>query len=273
MPVIKFNNNLIEFDRIVAYGCSFTAGGELADRYLLPNKTLEEVELLKKELGQDSFNLIPEVKKNGAASWSAAHGKTLAWPAKLSKLFGVPCENRAIGGTSIQSVVYLIEEDLAIGNIRSSDLTIVGITGPNRWMYFDNNGEMHGLMTGYDPKDWPSKRFYNDYITHIANDYNYIYGWFNSIKYIDMLSDRLNGKILQQPCLSKYSEHTRNDRLEHHSLGNIIKHMTSFNSIIDHNNTLWDMMEDRKDTHTWNHPKEIYHQKFAEHLFKILKNE
>lgn len=272
MSEIKFKNKLISFDRIVAYGCSFTGGGELADRYLLPNKSADEVELLKRELGQDKFNKIPEVAENGGAHWSNVHGKTLAWPAKLSNLFGVPCENMAIGGSSIQSAVYLIEEDLANGNIKQDDLILVGITGPDRWMYFTNNGEMRRPGSQYVPMEWPSKGFYNEYITHIANDYNCVYGWYNSIKYIDMLSDRLNGRILQQPCLAKYSDKNYNS-LENHGLINIIKNMSSFKSIIDYDNTLWDMMEDKSDTHAWYHPKEIYHQRFADHLFEILKYE
>lgn len=40
--------NIQSFNRIIFYGCSFTAGAELADQELLPNNTKEEIDNLKR---------------------------------------------------------------------------------------------------------------------------------------------------------------------------------------------------------------------------------
>ena len=59
MSEIKFKNKLISFDRIVAYGCSFTAGGELADHLLMPGKTVDEVDKISKtEHGKELVGIL-----------------------------------------------------------------------------------------------------------------------------------------------------------------------------------------------------------------------
>jgi len=272
MSEIKFKNKLILFDRIVAYGCSFTAGGELADHLLMPGKTVDEVDKIKKKLGQEQFNYIPEVINNGSGRWSNHHGKTLSWASKLANKFNVPILNNSVGGSSMQSVIYLIEQDMTNNVINlESDLILVGITGPDRWMYFDNSGTWRRPGSQYISTDWPSKKFYKEFTLHMANDYNFFYNWYTSIKYIDMLSSHLGGRILQQPCLTRYKDHEYD--ISKLTIKSIIEKINIFDSIIDHDHSLWDMMEDKSDTHAWHHPKEIYHQRFADHLFEILKYE
>ena len=53
MAKIKIDNKIIEFDRIVAFGCSHTAGSELADHIML-NKSLEETNELKNKLSSQT---------------------------------------------------------------------------------------------------------------------------------------------------------------------------------------------------------------------------
>jgi len=91
------------FNKIIAYGCSFTAGQELGDAEIL-GKTHDEVDRLKAEygLGDKAYRKV----YGGLAREAEAHGKTLAWPSQLAKKVNIPCSNRAVNGSNISNVMF-----------------------------------------------------------------------------------------------------------------------------------------------------------------------
>lgn len=267
MHQIKFKDNDISFDRIVAYGCSFTAGGELGDRYLLPDLDVETINHYKKDMGIVKFNEISEVIKNGGSLYAEQKGRELAWPKKIADFFGVECINRAQGGGSQQLSIYLLEEDLSTGFIRDTDLILVGLTNKLRWFYLDNQGRYKKpLLSGHNIYEWPSPLFFEEFVKHVSNNDNMTYAFFHTLKYLDLLSYQYGHKILMQPCINP------TDLNYHGKISENIRPIVDFLSkdlyhVIDPYMTL---ELTPKTTLPWGHPDESCHQKFADKIIMRL---
>lgn len=271
MKEIIRNGRCIKFNRIVAYGCSLTEGSELADYLLLPEKTFDEINVLKKKFGADKFyekfgsnNTMQEVRQ--------VQG-TLTWVRWLADKFSVPYVNKGICGNSVQGMIFDIEKDLASNFLTETDLIIVGLTCYDRWLYFDDTGNHISPVFGYNDR-WPSDHVHKVILTNIGNEYFLLYNWFQSIKYLDLLSEKLNGRLLQQ-----YMHYTINDYLRFidaeisDDFLTIIKQVESFNSIIDHNACLGKLVQWGVNTHAYNHPPVESHKVLATELFNTLADD
>jgi hypothetical protein len=274
MPSITVNEKTIFFNRLICYGCSFTGGGELGDHFLLPNNSLDEVNQIKKNLGQEKFNQQPEVVKNGGPIYSDHKGKTLAWPAVLAEYFDVDYKNRAIGGSSLEHAIYHLETDMSrpdfdFGIDIDNDLIIVGITHPNRWFWINDNGDpMKPLVSGSE--SWPSKKFYKEFITHCFNSNDVLYNHFIKLKYLDLLSKSLGNRILMQPCMEAVSKFNLEQDVSESHLRRFLKDtLTSLNTIIDPTVSMHDFFEPR-DGLPWGHPPKYAHDAFAKMLYNRL---
>ena len=224
--------SLVNITRIVFYGCSFTVGSELSDCELMPLLSKEEIDKLKiKE--QYSFyerfdrNIITQM--DNKKSWAR-------WLADELKL---PWINRAKGGASMGEIVFLIEQDLALGKILETDMIVVGITSPERICTFQNYGTRSYIMNDLDTS-W-DKKFRNEFILNIADDNYIVYNWYKDIKYLDLLSARLGGRLCQQwiwSSLSELFQFNKNGKYYYNIqdyLKDIIHENVIFNSIIDDN--------------------------------------
>lgn len=159
MATIKYNNSLRSIDRIVAYGCSYTFGSELADDDFIENADQE-----KKTLGLTEFN-----KKYGHIIMSPdviAKQQERVWPSLLANKLNVDVLNRAVGGTSLEHSVITFRDDLFNKRIKKTDLVLLGITTLNRWLHIhptkyniinfvssviDENDPLHrAMVTVYD---------------------------------------------------------------------------------------------------------------------------
>jgi hypothetical protein len=111
-------------NRIVAYGCSYTAGSELADHLVDVNH-----DQIKINLGWSGW--IDHCERQGhhmsSSEW-LGRSMRLAWPAKLGKLKGWSVLNRAFPGSSLAWSVYQLELDLLKGLVSHADCVIVGVT-------------------------------------------------------------------------------------------------------------------------------------------------
>jgi hypothetical protein len=177
-----------KYKRLIAYGCSFTAGDELADAIVL-GMDEEEVDTLKragatrKDLYGDLRNKIEE------------HGKTLTWVRFVADHFGVPYSNRAVGGGSIQQMVYRIERDYANGLIDEDDLVIVGVTSMFRWFQFDYTGHQMSWVFSFKSSGIPGLN--RQLEQHYINDYNILWTYFVNLNYLQKLAtERKNIKIV-----------------------------------------------------------------------------
>lgn len=268
--------NLNQINRLVAYGCSYTAGAELADADYIPGLTLDQINLEKTLLGNSEFY------KKYFGNWrTAEHGIAIreneisrAWPAKLIKELDLSWSylNRARSGSSMQEIVATLEYDLYNGIIKDTDLVIIGITSDARVLKFDDNGYAQSLVCSDLDDRWRSRLMRDLFIQEFANDYWLLYNWYQSINYIDMLSKKFNGRILQQYLHSNYSQHVNNKILKSEFL-NITNNLKNCNSIVDFDLSFYTTTEvwNNTNTHGFHHPYESVHSSFAKQLSIKIK--
>jgi hypothetical protein len=282
LKFIKRNQRDIAFNRIVAYGCSHTAGSELAD-HLFWHEPITAVELDKIKRGYND-NRTDFYNKNPRLCSLEAIGvqSQLSWAAQVAKRLDVDFLNKGLSGGSMQSIVYLIERDFADGVISENDLILVGATSMDRWMYFSEEerfGWPHAAtpIIGY-PGLWPTEKFHNDFVEHVADDYFTLYNYFNTLKYLDLLSSNFNGRILVQPLHQTVNDYIRfvsSKSLNKRFIG-MIESINKFSSIIDHNVCFGNLVDwqNESQVHGFNHPHIKYHEQLADIIVgRLLNNE
>jgi len=268
--------NLNQINRLVAYGCSYTAGAELADADYIPGLTLEQINSEKTLLGNFEFykkyfsiERSPELNNN-----IRQNEISRAWPAKLIKELNMPWEylNRARSGSSMQEIVVTLEHDLYNGIIGDNDLIIIGITSDLRVLKFNDYGDPQSLVcTDLDGR-WTSLVMRELFIREFVNEYWAMYSWYQSINYIDMLSQKFNGRILQQYLHSTYSQNVNHKNLKTEFL-KITNNLENCKSIIDSNlsfyttTTKWNSTN----THGFHHPYESVHDSLAKQIAIKIK--
>jgi hypothetical protein len=279
---IKRNQQTIAFNRIVAYGCSHTAGSELAD-HLFWHEPITAVELDKikrsyNDKRTDFYNKNPRLGSQEAME-AQSH---LSWAAQVAKRLDVKFLNKGLSGGSMQSIVYLIERDFADGVISDNDLILVGATSMDRWMYFskeERGGWPHAAIPiiGY-PGLWPTEKFHNDFVEHVADDYFTLYNYFNTLKYLDLLSSRFNGRILVQPLHQTVNDYIGfvSDKHLNKRFISMIESINKFTSIIDHDVCFGNLVNwgNQSQVHGFNHPHIRYHEQLADIVVdRLLNNE
>lgn len=134
----QHTNNIIEpkrYKRIVAYGCSYTAGDEIADHLIL-NTTFKECNVLKKQYKEQwlfyhAYNLYEESAKKLMGN--------LSWAGQLANLCNLPFENRSQPGSSLDHIYVKIYSDYINNFIDRNDLILVGITSPGRISFWNKH--------------------------------------------------------------------------------------------------------------------------------------
>jgi hypothetical protein len=182
----------------------------------------------------------------------------------------------------MQSIVYLIERDFADGVISDNDLILVGATSMDRWMYFskeERGGWPHAAIPiiGY-PGLWPTEKFHNDFVEHVADDYFTLYNYFNTLKYLDLLSSRFNGRILVQPLHQTVNDYIGfvSDKHLNKRFISMIESINKFTSIIDHDVCFGNLVNwgNQSQVHGFNHPHIRYHEQLADIVVdRLLNNE
>ena len=244
---------MINFNRIVAYGCSITSGFELADDIVYPDIKISMREHKKLKDGIETYF-------HARTSNAIKEENNRSWMGQLATYLDVECINKAIPGGSCQSSIYLLERDLASRFIKDTDLIIIGQWDYYRWFWINNNNEPQTPTIGGSDLRWPSKNFHNEFLLHLSNKNNLLFNWFTGIKYIDMLSDRLNGRLLQQLC------HSLKDDIYYSKIkqfDSFIDCEFSFDNIVDWN--------DSTKLHCFGHPTVDLHQQFANHIYATIK--
>lgn len=243
------------FNRIIAYGCSITSGFELADDLMYPELGSFSREKYKNKHGIEKYfnNRTIEIIQE-------EHNRS--WVGQLAKNLNVELVNRAVPGGCCQSSIYFLEVDLGRNFIKDTDLIIVGQTDYRRWFWLNNFGEPQTPTINGSNSRWPSPAFHQDFITHLSSDDHLLYNWYIGIKYLDMLSNRLGGRLLQQYCYD-----TAKDTFYHEALtqmDSFIDPNFSFNNIVD-----WD---DSSKLHCFGHPTFELHKQFADYITEKVKD-
>ncbi len=265
---------LNQINRLVAYGCSYTSGEELADADYIPELTLDQMNSEKILLGNDKFYKKYLGDRDKIEVAIRQNETSRAWPAKLIKDLNVSWTylNRARGGASMQEIVVTLEHDLYNGIIRDNDLIIVGITSDSRVLKFSDNGDPQSLVCSDLDGRWRSTVMRELFIQEFVNEYWATYSWYQSIAYIDMLSKQFNGRILQQYLHSTYSQNVNNRKLKTEFL-KITNNLENCSSIIDSNLSFYttDNHWDSTNTHGFHHPYESVHDSLAKQLAIKIK--
>lgn len=130
--MVKININ--SFDRIITYGCSFTAGDELFDHEIL-NMSFDECFKLKQSIPKVEFT------KQYPNVWSEnfKKAKNYTWSAQIAKLLNKPFVNNSFPGSSIHRIYNDIITDKVNGLITDRDLVLVGLTTYDRVFNIDGS--------------------------------------------------------------------------------------------------------------------------------------
>lgn len=263
-------NTLTNIKRIIFYGCSYTAGSELSDIELFPNYTKEEIDKLKLKERYSVYNRVDGKIRNNLDNQKS-------WTRWFSDEIGIPWANRAIAGASMGEIIFNIEQDLINGSIENTDVIIVGITGPGRLCRFDENGAQSLIINNLDNR-WNNASFREDFIKEIATDEYILYNWIKDIRYLDMLSSKMQDRIFLQWVWASASEifkfHT--DGVPFYNLydymSKLINGSINIDSIIDNDfsfSTLnaWDLGNHE----VFYHPKLELHQVFGKSVAQAFK--
>lgn len=174
-----------KFDRVLAYGCSWTAGDEILDHEII-GMSFSECNRLKSLHSTNDFNEKYNINKLSDINRNAS------WAARLAKLMGKPFENRAVGGSCMDHIYYNIYIDMLKNNIGPRDLVLVGLTSPNRFLQFAHYRPQSTLL-GYPPhwKDEATLKLF----TTICDDNYIVFSYFKTVASLDALKDRINIRI------------------------------------------------------------------------------
>lgn len=268
-----------KYKRIISYGCSFTAGSELMDHTVIGMDEQELFAYVKKHNITGSHQLFQKlgISEQTMKDIFAANAAA-SWPNFISRHFNVPLANRAVPGTSLSHATYKLLNDLHYSAIEEDDLVLVGITSPNRWFQFLENGNEGWGVFGIG---W-NMRFNVEYQKkleeHWFNEYNLIYSHFKELTFLSDLSDRLQGRI--KLCYAfgspEYLKHFLKKELEHPKFAEFFEFsagMCPTHNFIDDTQSISDLAGWRDDSkhHVFGHPRVQFHEQFANTLIEKME--
>jgi hypothetical protein len=117
-----------QFKRLVAYGCSLTAGTELGD-HIAMDISIDECNELKRKVPLKQWRRFEKQYKLEQA------GYYRSWAGHLSNHLALELDNRGVGSASIDQCLLRMKNSLH----NSEDLVIVGLTYIQRALIFNHS--------------------------------------------------------------------------------------------------------------------------------------
>lgn len=253
--------------RVVAYGCSFTAGQELGDSIIL-NRPEKEIDAYKRKHG---IHCITDIYGDeGTRTKCTILSSQLSWPNYIAEQLGVPCSNRAKLGTSVNEFILNIERDNATGKIEDNDLILVGLTCPTRFSWIDDRGSMLTRFIG-DDRFTHSNKLNDALLDTWATDCNLMWEYTKHIMHLERLSNSLGGRLKMVMCVQSLSNIRKGLRgyknkmpwLDAVKFNNILSPDVSLSTFVDPSNP-------EKHTHGWGHPMIHIHNQFGKYIYEQL---
>ena len=186
------------FNRIIAYGCSYTAGDEIMDHVVM-GITFEECNQRKTDyLNNKTASLAHtgNFKKDFNIQWNDPLHRNSSWAAQLAKLLNVPFENRAMNGSGLDEHYLRIYMDYDHGRILDSDLVLVGLTSMNRMIDFRSKEKITTLISKNIPDDVGSKLYLDMY-----NDDYVVFQYFKTLELFNGLATKI--QLMMQPMTTE----------------------------------------------------------------------
>lgn len=249
-----------KYKRLVVYGCSFTAGDELADALVL-GMTEDEVDLLKRS-GISRQELYGNLHNE-----CIRVGKTLTWARWLADHYNVPYSNRARGGGSLQQMVYRIERDYHNGLTHEDDLVIVGLTSMFRWFQFSRKGDE--LSWVFNTEMSGLQELNEKLLEYYVTPQNIIWTYHLYLNYMQMLADKRKN-IFAINAISPFSAESsftaKNEGVELSPEFNKTIDGFQYPFILNPNygmGQIYAHLPKEEATHGYGHPKVKYHKEFA----------
>lgn len=299
----------MKIERVVAYGCSFTAGEESGDHevygideeeldakkragYSLQKPSDEYIEFKKKFL-KEKYN--GKVTDLNAALLSA--GKKNSYVRFIADSLEVPYSNRAVPGGSLSQMIFRLERDIYDNEVKEGDLVILGLTSSARFFrLMDIVDNRHVLYKEYSgvigSTGLLSQEDINFLLKWDANRINIIWDYYVSLHHLLMLSEKYNDKfkmiLIPVLCSIGLEVKIALDNLEPdiNKINPSVKILFDMcSSLIEHPNYLQNcftmpffqntILKDKGNNnlmHGRRHPKKELHEKYAEYLYtKYIK--
>ena len=270
------------YNRIISYGCSFTAGDELGDSAIIgweETKLVEYIKTHKITSRTDFFNKDMKYPRS-LVNRIEEYNKTLSWPNFIARRYNVPLLNRSVGGASNELMLYYYMLDRQNGLIQPSDLVLFGLTSPARWFQFTNLGhEFYGVVThpwvGIEPE------YKDQLLKNWFNSYNIIHTYSKTVTFLSHESDLNNGQIKMcyaYMCPDKLRRHLLPELETDHAkdfYDNLMK-MYPRHNFLNEDTCISTLAEthytDGEQTHhAFGHPVIKYQQQFANILIEKME--
>jgi len=202
MKRIKIKSETFTVDRIVSFGCSFSAGTELLDHKLGPFATSK---LSYRTNGKKLHQWYTDIHNDGKYreimnTNKLYHEPSLAWPSKLAEKLEICCKNFAQPGNSNDKLVYQIQKLFNENFFRPTDLIIVGITSIHRGILFNpksftSDPESFLIAEADSYKKYVNPKFLLDWMS----DERLVWQHIQNLSCLQNLKNLLNGRLL---CLN-----------------------------------------------------------------------
>ena len=194
MVKLTIKENTFNIKRIVAFGCSWSAGTEILDHQLnsyfvdLKNKLDYARWWEKLQADPDQSKLHQELRKQEP---------NYAWPAHLASYLGVDIVNYAKPGNSNELMCWQILQKLDSGEVTNDDLILVGTTGIQRSMFFSNTSPepvpfLLSTIESYRPH-------LSEHITKYFTDDRLLWNYYRDLKVFESIKQKINGRLFIVP--------------------------------------------------------------------------
>lgn len=157
MPIRYHNIEEYNIKRAIFYGCSNTAGSELADADIF-DMSLKEVNTLKMRYGRSNWNaqlyskvdtmLDPRCSELAIDRYVKLCNQ-YSYAKHLSDMLSTEYVNFAEPGTSQKKILFNILSDIANGYYKDGDVVFIGATSPVRDMIIDEEGNLHNFIMSH----------------------------------------------------------------------------------------------------------------------------
>jgi hypothetical protein len=191
------------FNRIVAYGCSWTAGTELMDHVHM-GVSFEECNAIKETYiskGNPHENVHKFIEKYNINNKSLDElNRRSSWAGQLASLLSKPIDHRAEVGAGIDHIYFKLYNDLITGKILDTDLVLVGITSPHRTINFGKHS-VGSFQLGHHFR----KATEDNLLIEMFNDDYLIFIYFKTLQLFGALHDKINIRL--QPVIRDVYPH------------------------------------------------------------------
>lgn len=280
---------MTDFKRLVAFGCSHTAGDEISDHTVLGLSWQEYHDEVKKIINSESFSSHKQkyikIKK---VFWSDKHldlkrinlNQSLSWSSKLAPKLNLSNLNMARGGNSMSNIFFEIVNQFNRHNLFSTDLIVIGLTHLHRYTVFNPNKvksyfRQHKIESKGMPLDSLESHERKN-IEHIYNHEQFVWTYYNTLKQIEQFSLANNLTVMMFPIAGQqeldpyHKEWLGKTRIE-----SINKHAkwcwkTLMPNILIGNKGL-EEFNPEKISCAWGHHPESTHKLYAEYACQIVK--